>query len=490
MHDVRRPRVELLSARQVELIVDEAFRTLAQVGVLVENEEALDLFAAAGARIGDDRKRAFLPQDACESCIASVPRQFTLYGRDGEEAFEVGGEGLHFGPGSAATLVYDFADRRIRKPVTGDVIRFVRITEALAAMDAQSTGIVPVDIPQEVADRYRLFLALVYGRKPVITGTFARGGFASMHEMLVAVRGSSAAVVEKPLAMFDCCPTSPLAWSNLTGQTLIDCARSGVPAQLIPAPLLGATSPVTLSGTLVQQTAENLSGIVLHQTAASGAPLVYGAAATVMDMRNGSASMSAVEAVMVDAGSVQIGRSLGLPVHSFMGLSDAKLPDMQAGFETTMGAVMAALAGVNIASGAGMLNFVNCQSLEKLVMDAEICSHAQRLLEGIGIHGELAGFDVIEECVASGSFLTSEHTRRHFRQEIYYPTPVVDRASQSEWESAGAPTAGDRAHGEVEKMLDSQQPVLPPAGVLAALESIMRRDAAAAGADALPARGV
>jgi trimethylamine--corrinoid protein Co-methyltransferase len=472
----------------VELIIDEAFRALAEVGILVENAEALDLFAAAGARIAADRKRVFLPRQVCETCIASVPRQFTLYDRDGEQAFQVGGEGVHFNPGSAATLVYDFADKRIRKPATCDVIQFVRVTEALAAMDAQSTAIVPADVPQEVADRYRLFLALVYGRKPVITGTFSGDAFASMYEMLVAVRGSSAAVAEQPLVMFDCCPTSPLTWSDLSGQTLIECARSGVPAQVIPAPLLGATSPVTLSGTLVQHTAENLSGIVLHQTAAPAAPLVYGGAAAVLDMRSGSASMSAVEAVMVDAGSAQIGRSLALPVQSYMGLSDAKLPDMQAGFETTLGAVMAALAGVNIVSGAGMLNYVNCQSLEKLVMDAEICSHAQRLLEGIGIRGELAGLDIIGECAVSSAFLTSEHTRRHFRQEIHHPNAVVDRVSQSEWESAGSQTAGDRAHEMVAKILDSQEYLLPPKEITAALESIMSRDAAAAGADALPVR--
>jgi trimethylamine--corrinoid protein Co-methyltransferase len=159
---------------------------------------------------------------------------------------------------------------------------------------------------------------------------------------------------------------------------------------------------------------------------------------------------------------------------------------MQAGFETTLGAVMAALAGVNITSGAGMLNFVNCQSLEKLVMDAEICSHARRLLAGIGVRGEMAGFDVIQECAVSSAFLTSEHTRRHFREEIYYPTPVVDRISQSEWESAGAPTAADRAHERVGEILASQEPALAEEDVLTALESIMSRDAVAAGAGSLP----
>lgn len=277
-------------------------------------------------------------------------------------------------------------------------------------------------------------------------------------------------------------------WSDLTCQALIDCARSGVPVDLVPAPLIGATSPVTLMGTLVQHTAENLSGIVIHQTAQAGSPLTYGGAATLFDMRKGTAPMSAIEAVMVDAAYVQIGKTLGLPTHSYMGLSDAKTPDFQAGFETTFGAVMAALAGVNIASGAGLLNYVNCQSLEKLVIDNEVCAHAQRLAQGIRLRGEDTGFDVIRECALSSSFLTSQHTRRHFREEVYYPDPVIDRLSQGDWEAAGGASAAERAHDGVLKMLESPAVSLLDSAKMKELEDLMKFDAAAAGMAALPDR--
>jgi trimethylamine--corrinoid protein Co-methyltransferase len=196
--------------------------------------------------------------------------------------------------------------------------------------------------------------------------------------------------------------------------------------------------------------------------------------------------MSAVEAVMVDAACCQLGKWFGLPVHAYLGLSDAKCPDMQAGFETTLGVMMAALAGVNIASGAGMLDYVNCHSLEKLVMDGEICAHAQRLAAGIRRREGTGDLDAIRECAEKSSFLTSEHTRQHFRQEVHHPDRVIDRLSQSDWEAAGSPSAARRAHEAVAGILDAPPEGLPPGETLSELESLMQRDALAAGAESLP----
>ena len=131
--------------------------------------------------------------------------------------------------------------------------------------------------------------------------------------------------------------------------------------------------------------------------------------------------MSGVEAAMVDAGYVQIGKHLGLPTHAYMGLSDAKTPDYQARLETTLGASIAALCGVNVAAGGGLLNYVNCQSLEKLVLDNETCLHAQRLARGIQFRDGDGVFDVISECAPDSSFLTSPLDRLTKRMFPAYP---------------------------------------------------------------------
>ena len=155
---------------------------------------------------------------------------------------DLGEDRVHFNPGSAALRVYDFAEQRARTPVTTDVVAFATLTDALPNYAAQSTGVIPGDVPETLADRYRLYLGLLYSSKPIVTGTFEKQAFEVMHEMLLAVAGDADRLRERPLAIFDCCPSPPLIWSDLTAQALIDCARTGLPAELVSMPLTGATS--------------------------------------------------------------------------------------------------------------------------------------------------------------------------------------------------------------------------------------------------------
>ena len=488
MPNVHMPRTQLLTEAQRDQIVGEAIKTLEDIGVAVENREAVDRLIGAGASVATNGKRVIIPEALVRRSIETAPAEFTLYDREGREVGVVGGDNVIFDPGSAAISIYDFEQRRSRKPTTRDVVDFVGVTDQLAAYDAQSTGVVPNDLPYELADRYRLFLALVYSRKPVVTGTFTKDAFSVMRAMLNEVRGDPVKLKEKPLAIFDCCPSPPLMWSDLTCQALMDCARHGIPAETVSMPMAGATSPVTLAGVLVQHTAESLSGLVIHQTVAAGAPIVYGGAPAIFDMRRGTTPLAAVETMMIETAYAQIGKSLGLPVHAYMALSDAKLPDFQAGFETAIGATLAALLRVNVVSGPGMLDFSSCQNLEKVVLDSEVCLIAKRLIEGIRFRGETAGIDALREVVGTSgaSFITSEHTRRYFREEMYYPSSVVDRATYGEWEKAGRTTATDRAHARVRELLSDRKVSMAPDGLVDRLESIMKADAEKHGLHSLP----
>lgn len=473
----KRPSLQLLPEEGVKKIVEEALRTLEEVGVFVENEEAIELLSSSGARIDKEAKRAFIPADLVERCSKSVPSRVGLFDRNGDHVQDIGGEEVLFDPGSAAIDIYDFSEQRIRKPATDDVIDFVVVSDRLDGFAAQSTGVVPADLPEELADRYRFFLALLFGRKPVVTGTFTKGAFATMLEMLVAARGSLESLREKPLAIFDCCPSPPLMWSDLTCQALIDCARSFVPAELVSMPLTGATSPVTLAGALVQHTAENLSGVTIHQLASPGAPIIYGGSPSFFDMRSGTTPMGAIETMMIDASYAQIGKGFGFPVHAYMGLSDAKMVDYQAGFESAMGMTLAALAGVNVVSGAGMLDFESCQSLEKLVIDNEIASIAARLIEGVAFREEVLGYDVLKEFAYSKSFLTAEHTKRFFRKEAYYPSRVVDRSTRGKWEEGGSTSAAERAHALVKEIISSPAQSIASTKLIEKLAAVMEEDA-------------
>src|SRR4030066_1722302 len=164
-----------------------------------------------------------------------------------------------------------------------------------------------------------------------------------MLDMLALFAGSREALREKPQAVFDVCPSPPLIWSNFGAQNLIVLARVGIPAQMVSMPLAGATAPVTLVGSVVQHAAECLSGIAIHQLANPGAPIVWGGAPAIFDMRKGTTPMGAIESAMIDIAYTQTGKYLGLPTHTYLGASDAKIVDAQSGMERGISVVLAAL---------------------------------------------------------------------------------------------------------------------------------------------------
>ena len=490
-------RLELLAAGEVELMLEEAFRALEQVGVRIENPAAAALLLDAGAAPLEGRH--FLPERLVRAALATAPRRFALYDRAGTAVVELGAGRTSFDPGSAAIYRIDRvggtsgpmdgasgASARRRTATTADVVALVRLVDGLPHFAAQSTALVPGDVPDEIADRWRLFLALRDGTKPVVTGTFSKDGFTPMLAMLVAVRGGEAALRERPLALFDCCPTSPLTWSDLTAAALVDAARAGVPANLVSVPMTGATAPVTLRGALVQLAAENLAGVAIHQLAAPGAPLVWGGAPSAFDMRHGTAAMGAIESAMLNVANAQLGRALALPTHGYLGLSDAKTADYQAGMESASGALLGALAGIDLVSGPGLLDYLLSQSLEKLLLDHEACAAAQRCARGIdsGIDDTVT---LLGELVNAGELLSHPHTRSHWKAELTIASALIDRESYGDWEAAGSSTALDRARVELERRPRAGSPLADQAPELAAeLAAIMLADAVRHGIAALP----
>ncbi len=452
MIETQRPKIELLSKPLVEKIVDEGLTLLEKHGVLVENKEALGLLAGAGAAVEPATGLVRMGRKLVEECLAATPEVITLYDRTGTKAFAVGGDEVHFDPGSAAVTILDHATGSERRAATADVAALYKLVETLEHLHFQSTGLIASDVPSPVADAFRLYLGLRLSEKPFVTGTFRVEGFKPMKDLLAAVRGGEKELRAKPLAIFDACPSPPLKWSNLTAQSLIDAARAGIPSELISMGMTGATSPTTIAGTLVQHVAENLSGVVICQLAGRGAPVIFGGSPSSFDMRKGTTPMGAIETMMIDAAYAQIGKSLKMPTHAYMALSDAKVNDPQAGFETALGAVIGALAGVNVISGPGMLDFESCQSLEKLVIDDGICAMVYRLLDGIAQRDDPIALGAFEGFVPGMSFLTTAHTRQWYRKE-HIPSGLADRDPYDAWVAAGRTTIVDKAHADVLKRL-------------------------------------
>jgi trimethylamine--corrinoid protein Co-methyltransferase len=252
--------------------------------------------------------------------------------------------------------------------------------------------------------------------------------------------------------------------------------------------MTGATSPVTLAGTLVQHVAENFSGIAICQLAQPGAPVVFGGSPSSFDLRKGTTPMGAIETMMIDGAASQIGKYLELPTHAYMGLSDAKINDSQAGLESGMGAILAALAGINVVSGPGMMDFESAQSLEKLVIDSEIVRMAYRLVEGIELREDPAAIHLFENLNIESQFLSMPHTRQWYRKEHIFPG-IIDRDTYDAWRAQGKKSMAQRAHEEVQRLLRENASALPADSLRRELESIMLSYARANGLAQLPPLG-
>lgn len=455
------PKLELLTKDMVERVLDEAFALMLRPGIKVQSPEARQLLAGAGARL--DGEIVSIPEKLVRKALETVPPSFRLFDRTGTPVVAYEGDQVHFDPGSSGVHVLDPETLEHKPSTTPDLVRLVKIAEALPQFDTQSTSVVCNEVPKTIGDLYRLYIVLLYSKKPIITGSFSVQNLPAMFAMLAIFAGSQNALADKPQAVFDVCPSPPLIWSEFGAQNLIILARALVPAQLISMPLAGAAGPVTLLGSIVQHAAESLSGIAIHQLARPGAPIVWGGAPAIFDMRKGTTPMGAIETAMIDASYAQVGKTLKLPTHAYLGASDAKIVDAQAGMESGVTALIGALAGINMISGAGMLDFLACQSAEKLVLDAEGIGMVQRLLEGVQVRTETLATGLFEGINFKGDFLKQKITRDLFSQEQYLPSAVIDRESIRAWQANGSLDTFARARVRTRELLETyRRPSLEP----------------------------
>lgn len=485
-----RPNLRFLNKELIDTIISEARDILSTIGVTIYHKPTVNLLFAHGATIepipNTTAFNVLISSSMIDLALDSVPPSFKLYDVNGHETHDFSGYNIHFTPASSALNILDYPSNQVRRPTTTDYLRYVQMTSQLKHIAAQSTAFIPADVSEKIADSYRLYLSLLYGEKPVITGTFSAEGWHTMKELQLAVRGSESALKAKPLTIFSCCSTTPLKWSARICQDIIDCGKSGIPIELIAMPLAGFTGPVTLVGSLVGHTAETLSGIVISQLSNPGAPLLYGGAPAAFDVRYETTPLGAIETQMLDCGYNEIGKYLGIPTQSYIALSDAKVLDAQAGMETSMGATLAALSGINSISGPGMLDFVNTFSLEKLIIDNEICGMISRMLNGIEPHDDFPSLPRYQELLKEQHLLISKHTRRYLKTEHYFPGAVIDRTSQARWQEEGCLTLGERAHQQVETLVNTYQPSRLNDAAKKQLTTIMHETAKRLGVGPLP----
>jgi trimethylamine--corrinoid protein Co-methyltransferase len=480
------PNLNVLPTEIIPRVIDEALELLRSPGVKVGSSEAIELLSSSRAKVNKNEDIVQLPEEIIINALETVPREFNLYNSDGDPAVLYAGDKVHFDPGSSCVHILDSDTLEHRPSVTEDLIQIIKISEVLSEYDAQSTAVICHDVPEEIGDFYRLFMVLLLSEKPIVTGSFSTSTSQVMFDMLEIISPSSNKSVRKPRAIFDVCPSPPLNWTDFAAQNLIDLARANIPAQIVSMPLSGAAAPVTLIGSIVQHAAECLSGITIHQLANPGAAIVWGGAPALFNMRAGTTSVGSAETSLMISGYAQVGKSLNLPTHAYLVASDSKSIDAQAGMESASSAVLGTLSGINMISGAGMLDFLASLSIEKLVIDAEAIAYAKRILKSVEIPSESLAMDHYHEFKFPGNFLSHKLTRQLYRDEQYMPSTIIDRSSLRSWKEAGRIDIFSRAKIRARELISTYQPPTISTEKEKALFELVASLAKKAGMDQLP----
>ena len=470
-----RPTIDVLSPPLIERIVDEALRILAETGMEVRGPEMRRRLLQAGLPTDAAGHRVLFPRDVVEGAIASAPKAFWLYDRDGNPHADIGGDRVHFVPGSSGLKVLDHRTGQVRLANSTDFVEYVRLGDGLTHIPYLATAFsTNADIEAQVSDAWRLYMILTNTRKPVVSGAFTEHGVPRMAAMMELFRADRSDLIDRPMSIFTITATGNFRYSEDSCQNLIDCVEAGIPVEIVPVTLMGLIAPVTLVGATVFHAVDVLAGITMAQVIRPGAPVLFGGAPATFHMKAASSPMAAVEALHLDVAYIAVAKALGLPCQSYMALSDAKMLDAQAGAETFASAMLAALAGVNSISGPGMLDFLLVFSLPKLVFDDELAGQALHFLREIRVLDDLPTQPLIDQLMVDQHLIMADHTMANWPSELYLTGPTFDRENRENWLKAGGQDAYARAREEVDRRLAAYQPIETDPLLDAELQAIIR----------------
>ena len=443
----------ILSRDEVYKVHMASLHILEKIGLKINSRKALEILAEAGAYVDFNDKRVRMPQSLVEEAIRKAPATIKLCGLNPKLDILLEGGRVHYGTGGTATYVLDLEGNR-RDATLQDLRDIALLTNELDNVDFFHIPVHPRDVPREVAGLYEFHESLKYCMKPVEGEICSKKEAEGIAEMLKVLSGGKKGLMKRPLGAVVCCSTTPLLWDRTGAEILIKMAEEGIPTIVGSEPQAGATSPATLAGTLSLQNAETLGGIVLTQLVNPGTPAIYGTVAAIMDPRLGTYCCGAIEVALLSVAATQMAHFYRLPVYATGGMTDSKIPDVQASYEKAMISLLVGLSGADLIHDAvGFIESALTYSLEQMVIDDEILGMCKRVFRGIEVNDETLGLDVIEEVGPAGQYLTQKHTVRHIKTEFYLPK-LSDRKLREEWEREGAKDARIRAREMAHKLLE------------------------------------
>jgi trimethylamine--corrinoid protein Co-methyltransferase len=445
---------------------------LQRVGIDVHDDRARELLVARGAKA--DGLRVRIPAYMVTNALATAPSHLTLYDRNGKVAIRAGGYNTHYGGGSDCLNILDHHTGERRKPVLQDVVHAARLMDALPEIDFVMSAFLPEDVDQSIYDRYQMEAMLNNTSKPIVFVTPDFEGCVAAVEMCEAVAGSPEAFQQRPFATCYINVTSGLIANAEALQKCIYLAEKGLPQLYIPLNAGGVNSPVTTAGCMASMNAGILLGVVLAQLVRPGTPIA------VPGWNGGPYNLRTMVGNYVLADEQGVPTSMGkyydLPVFGLGGSTDSKVLDQQCGFEATMSLMTALLHGANIVHDVGFMDAGMQGSLQLIALCNDWLGFIRAATAGVMVDEETLALDVVDELGPTGTYLSHDHTLRHYKEPYY--SKLADKNPHAVWMKRGATSMEERAAKMVDEILASHQVNALSPEVQTAIKQIIERELA------------
>jgi trimethylamine---corrinoid protein Co-methyltransferase len=454
-------RYKPLSDADVLRIHHAALDVLENIGLADATPSGIDYMTKAGAQL-NSAGRLIFPRALVEDTVARAARHFVLHGQDPKHDMEPWGSRVYFGTAGAAVHIVDGKTGLYRDSTTKDLYNIARVVDTLEHLHFYQRSVVcrEVATPMEM-DINTAYASVAGTTKHVGTSWVQAEHVEASLEMFHLMAGGEDKWRARPfVSQSNCFVVPPLKFAYDACLCLETAVRGGMPVLLLSAGQAGATAPAALASALVQEVAECLAGLVYVNAVKPGAPAIFGTWCFVSDLRTGAMSGGSPEQALLSAASAQLSRYYDLTGGTASGMSDAKLPDMQAGYEKAYNHALVGNAGANlIYESAGMLASLLGFSMEGLIIDNDVIGAVQRTIKGIEVTDESLSLDTIRKvCLEGpGHYLGADQTLQLMQREYIYPT-VGDRTSPNEWVDQGRPTVVERAARKLEAILSSHFP--------------------------------
>ena len=462
----------LLTQEQVERTHEASLEVLENVGLLVRNEKARALFDKHGCKVDAETQIVTFPRTVVEKYRKMLPPSFTFRGRDPKFDKTIPKDGPILVTGSSAPDIIDPVTGQERRARSDDIARIAHLVNELPAYDVFSVSTLADDAPEGQFTLARLYPALKYCLKPIRSTTKDMDDAMAVMKMLFAIAGSEEAYMERPFVTHHYCPVvSPLTMDHLSTEAIIYFSEKGLPVYPSIVPNGGLTSPMSMAGTLVQGNAEFLAAAVLMQMAREGTPTIYASLPTVADMRTGAYASGGIECGMLHMAFAQLARFYNVPSGGYVGLTNSKLNDMQAGYETGMSVVAGLLGGADMFNTGGLIDALKTFNFAKAVIDDEIFQMLKRMKRGITFNEEELAVSVIAQVKPGGSFMMNPHTAKRMKSEALL-TKLSDRDARTIWEKKGALDTNAHAMLRVNEILSKSSTAIFPEEVEARIRIV------------------